>query len=287
MKRLYIDESDNRDKLLFYEVFKLKGRTIYHPNWRLRYQQRWILNVFKKHYPLSMSICKCAEKHTNQKWLLKMDIQHFYESLPIELILDILTKFSQKTTLYTFEELKKYTIVNDILPTGAVTSAHLANACMKSIDKKIEQLCEKQDVEFSRYMDDLFFSANNKSDLQKTEIFVRELLAKYHLQINDDKVKYVSQNKKQVIMGILVNKKKTCLPKETKRKVRAVLHQYITGKITNENFVAGYLSYVFDVDKDYFKTLNKYYWAYKKKYPVEVSRIKIIGKIFNHNMRKL
>ena len=216
-----------------------------------------------------------------------MDIERFYESIPVEKILEVLNIISEKTALFTTNELKERTIVHNILPTGAPTSAHIANACMESIDKKIEKECKAQGIEYSRYMDDLFFSSSNKTDLKKIENFVRNLLLENKMQINDDKVKYVSQNKKQIIMGILVNKKKACLPKETKRKIRAVLHQYMSGKTNDENYVAGYLSYVFSVDKEYFKILNKNYCLYKKKYSIDSSKIRIIGKLFNHNLRKI
>ena len=68
------------------------------------------------------------------------------------------------------------------------------------------------------------------SALTKNVKFVEELLADNSLKINKNKIKYVSDNKKQVIMGLLVNKEEPCLIKETKRKIRSVLHKYMTGK---------------------------------------------------------
>ena len=84
-----------------------------------------------------------------------MDIERFYESIPVEKILEVLNILSEKTALFTTNELKERTIVHNILPTGAPTSAHIANACMESIDKKIEKECKAQGIEYSRYMDDL------------------------------------------------------------------------------------------------------------------------------------
>ena len=88
-------------------------------------------------------------------------------------------------------------------------------------------------------------------------------------------------------MGILVNKEASCLPKETKRKIRSVLHRYMTQKTDNENQVLGYLGYVYNVDKDYFKILNKYYCSYKRKYNTPKDKIKRISKLFDRKLRKL
>ena len=281
MQKIFINDDFS------YNVFNFGNRTIYSPNIYLKIFQKNILRLLKNLYPLEINIEKCASMHLNQKWILKMDIKHFYESISADEILAILNKIVSKSSLFTIEKLKETTLVNNTLPTGAVTSAHIANAFMKDIDNEIKKVCKKNNVIYSRYMDDLFFSAENKKSLKKIESFVKTLLEQHQLQLNDDKIKYISQNKKQVILGILVNKDYPCLPKETKRKIKAILHQYMTNKITDEQYVAGHLSYVFNVDKEFFKTLNRYYQLYKKKYSVDKSKIKIIGKLFNYNLRKI
>ena len=85
---------------------------------------------------------------------------------------------------------------------------------------------------------------------------------------------------------MLCNKYTCCLPKETKRKIRSVLHNYMCGKSDNEYRIFGYLSYVFNVDKAYFKILNKYYLTYKNKYNTPKDKIRLIGKVFDRITRK-
>ena len=149
-----------------------------------------------------------------------MDITHFFDSVP-EYRID---KVLEKVSYFPFEETKMATTLNYKLPTGACTSPHIANAAIKDIDEEILNFCQKHSVKYSRYMDDMFFSADNKNDLKLVENFVQDILSKNAMTINKDKTKYVSDNKKQVILGILVNKDTCCLPKETKRKIRSVLH---------------------------------------------------------------
>lgn len=288
-----------------YEVFNIKNRTIYSPNKELRKYQRLILLYLKILYPLKISIKETADIHTNQKHLLKMDIEHFYDTVPIskiEKVLKVFTEGSKKPLSpigkiiayfirsygkYNFKEIKSVTTVDNKLPTGALTSPYIANACMKEIDEEIIDYCKARNIKYSRYMDDLFFSSNKKDDLISAEKFVKNLLSKSDMKVNPEKTKYISDNKKQIIMGILVNKEKSCLPKETKRKIRSILHKYMTQQINDESYVLGYLSYVFDTDKEYFKTLNTYYSNYKNKYNTPKDKIKQIGRIFNRKLRKI
>jgi tetratricopeptide (TPR) repeat protein len=271
---------------LKYHIKKIKNRIIYSPNEELKQLQKDILSDLKTLYPLKMSIIESAKIHTNSKYLLKIDIKHFFDTIPVSRIDKVLEELSQKSEKYSFDELKMATTVYEHLPTGACTSPHIANAAIKDIDENILKFCQKYSIRYSRYMDDMFFSADNKDYLKLAENFVQDILSKNAMEINQSKTKYVSDNKKQVILGVLVNKENCCLPKETKRKIRAILHNYMCGKIDNENYIVGYLSYVFSVDKPYFKILNKYYTNYKKKYNTPKDKIKLIGRIFNRISRK-
>ena len=295
MGKSHKKNSHNNDRLtevivkeeeLEYHITKIKNRTIYSPNDKLKQLQKRILLCLQILYPLKMSIIECANIHTHSKYLLKMDIKHFFDSIPASRIDKVLEKVSQRYENYSFDELKMATTVHEQLPTGACTSPHIANAAIKDIDEEILNFCQKHSVKYSRYMDDMFFSADNKNDLKMAENFVQDILSKNAMTINKDKTKYVSDNKKQVILGILVNKETCCLPKETKRKIRAVLHNYMCGKSDNEYRVFGYLSYVFNVDKAYFTILNKYYLTYKNKYNTPKNKIRLIGKVFDRITRK-
>lgn len=212
-----------------------------------------------------------------------MDIEHFFDTVPQSRIDRVIRKLS----FLRFYKIKKATTIDGKLPTGAPTSPYIANACMIDIDLEISKFCEEKSIEYSRYMDDMFFSADTKEVLKETEDFVDKLLAKNSMNLNRKKIKYVSDNKKQVIMGILVNKELPCLTNEAKRKIRAILHAYMCGKTTDEQYVAGYLSYVYSVDSEYFIKLGEYYEKFKKKYSLPSEKRRIIGKIFGCNLKKV
>ena len=59
----------------------------------------------------------------------------------------------------------------------------------------------------------------------------------------------------------------------------------MAGQTDNENYVMGYLSYVYSVDEDYLKTLKKYYDKYKEKFKTSEDRLKLINKVFKNLYR--
>ena len=122
------------------------------------------------------------------------------------------------------------TTVNWKLPTGAPTSAHIANACFQPLDNFIRTYCNNFDINYSRYMDDMTFSADEKFYLNMVEEYVTRLLKGNGYCLNKKKTKYISDNKQQNVLGLVVNGDRVRLPKEFKRKIRAMVHSYTLSK---------------------------------------------------------
>lgn len=165
------------------------------------------------------------------------------------------------------------TTLNGKLPTGAPTSAHIANACFSPIDKRIRDYSRMFGADYSRYMDDLTFSCDDKDLLNMIEKFVQKTLTNFGYKLNDKKTKYISDNKQQNVLGLVVNNEKARLPKELRRKLRAMIHSYSIFKSSGAKEVdlkyrtwdeksilkvKGYLSYTKQVDERSYNKLMKY-----------------------------
>ncbi|MBR3890328.1 RNA-directed DNA polymerase [bacterium] len=256
------------DAELYYTVTRRGKRIIFAPCKELKTLQRHFLNAIRWSYNLNLSTLDCAKVHTGKKWILKMDIKDFYSSVSSSAIQEFLLKVCNNIKYANVEYYYWLVTLYDKLPTGAPTSAHIANACFESIEKKIKNFCQIYDVTFSKYMDDLIFSSNSKDTLKIIEQRVEDLLDVNGYQINKQKTKYISDNKRQEILGIVVNDKSPRLPKELKRKIRSMifkLAQTISPTIitsindcVNEEQVRGYISYVKSVDKPYYDKLCEY-----------------------------
>ena len=128
-------------------------------------------------------------------------------------------------------------------------------------------------VDYSRYMDDLTFSCDDKDLLNMIEKFVQKTLANFGYKLNDKKTKYISDNKQQNVLGVVVNNKDVRLPKGLRRELRAMLHSYsvfqssgakevdLKYRTWDEKSIAklkGYLAYTKQVDMKSYNKLVKY-----------------------------
>lgn len=281
--KIYISEK------LYYTLKRIKNRVIYIPCCELKVAQREFLKEIKLKEPYNVNTVSCARIHSGKKWILKMDIRHFYESVPIAKIQNFIQFVCKKTYMNPLTQLNFVTI-NGILPTGAPTSGHIANACFKDIDQNINAFCTAFGVGYSRYVDDLTFSAYTKEYLNEIEKRVTEILKNNGYEINRKKTKYISDNKQQNVLGIVVNGYRIRLSKEFKRKIRTMIHhavvneaiyfdkkipmryekrmKYLAWDETNSSQLKGYLAYIYGVDKAFYKKLQKYSKKLSKKYNV-------------------
>ena len=267
--KIYINKKD------YYTVLKIKNRVICSPSDSLKKKQRFFLNAIKWVYPYKLNILELAKIHTGKKYILKMDIKEFFNSVPFkdieEVIQNVLNRINKKNEIINYIIL---TTINNKLPTGAPTSPYIAEACFKYADKMIKDVSCLYNVDYTRYVDDLTFSSDNKERLNIIEKRVISILDDYGYKINPKKTKYIASNKQQNILGLIVNNNKTRLSNDFKRKTRAMLHQYCIYKLgistgtndlkylvwnkTKERSLWGYFSYIKQVDKKYYLKLLDY-----------------------------
>ena len=264
----------------YYTVFRIKNRIILAPCEELKKAQRYFLNAVKWEYRLKIDTYKAAQIHTAKKWILKMDIKDFYNSVPYydieKFIRKVCTKIKNADTNYYLN----LVTVDKKLPTGAPTSAHIANACFKKAEDEIRRFSNIYGVDFSRFMDDLTFSSNNKKLLQIIEKRVKNVLFFYGYKVNSKKTKYISQNKQQKVLGLIVNNNAVCISNEEKRKIRAALHNYVIAMAysTQKNLkhhiwtekeiskLSGKIAYIKHVDYRFYIRLRAYNKKLLEKY---------------------
>ena len=258
---------------LYYIVCRVGKRVILAPCDELKKKQRYFKTAINWVYPLKMNTFKAAKIHCGKKYVLKMDIKDFYGSVPYEYIEKVVKNTCKKIKNADVNYYLMITTLNGKLPTGAPTSAHIANACFSPVDKRIKAYCNAFCVDYSRYMDDMIFSSDDKYFLNMIEKFVQKTLTNFGYNLNDKKTKYISDNKQQNVLGVVVNNKDVRLPKKLRRELRAMLHSYsvyqssgakeidLKYRTWDENSLAklkGYLAYTKQVDTKTYSKLMKY-----------------------------
>jgi RNA-directed DNA polymerase len=121
---------------------------------------------------------------------------------------------------------------NGQLPQGAPTSPRLSNLCNYAIDARLTALAESIDATYSRYADDITFSFAQDSRaaiaaaIQVTKRVVADYGYKLHLK---QKLSIRRRHQRQAVTGLVVNDG-VRLPRETRRRLRAIRHRLAAGK---------------------------------------------------------
>lgn len=260
----------------YYDRGKCNKRIIFIPSPALKKVQRTILKkYFKDHWTFN-SVKDAASVHCGKKWLMKLDIKDFYNSISEEQIKDVIRHYVElyespnqirSREDYDVAQILSMCTIEGKLPTGAPTSPYIANLLLSEFDCEIDGFCRKYCVSYSRYMDDLFFSTNNPQYiLSLVELEVLRQFKELGFGVNVDKIKYISSNKRQQVLGLGVNNKKPVLTKEDKRKYRAYFYNMLFPIKFNkqklykehEKEVLGHLAYIKSVDEEYFVRISFY-----------------------------
>ena len=201
-----------------YKIFKIKKRngktrTIYEPNPNLKTIQKNILHniledryisKYAKAYQKGISLKDNALSHTNKDKILKLDIKDFFNNITYMQVYCSCfpEKYFPKSIGTLLTNLCTY---NELLPQGAPTSAYISNIVMLDFDIAIGTYCEEHNICYTRYCDDMTFSGNfSQKEIIK---FVSSELSKLGLSINKEKIKLITKKSRQVVTGIVVNKK--------------------------------------------------------------------------------
>ena len=269
IKKLY-EISNNVEK--HYKICSIKKRngkkrTIYMPDYYLKNIQRNILKDFlydKKSskyttsYIKNKSIYDNAKEHINKKYIIKLDIKDFFNNLSFIDVYNIYDSYGiNKNISILLTYLSTY---NDFLPQGSPTSAYLSNLILRKFDYEIGEYCKENNISYTRYSDDMTFSMNT---LNKEIInIVRKKLYKYGLELNNNKIKIVSNYFKQIVTGLVVNKK-VQVDIKYRKKIRQELYYInkyglkshlnrinITNKKQYIDSLKGRILFVLNIDKD-------------------------------------
>lgn len=147
----------------------------------------------------------------------------------------------------------------DVLPQGAVTSPYIANLVTYHLDVRLNGLCSRKDIVYTRYADDLSFSSNNRTKLNSIEKIVKYIVKEEGFEINEKKTRYLSNDVKKTITGITINNEEVHIDKALKKKIRAMIFNSIVNKnYTRNDKIKGSIAYVDSIEKGYKEKILKY-----------------------------
>jgi RNA-directed DNA polymerase len=248
-----------RDAYRTFIIRKRNGgqRLIAAPEPKLVAVQRWIVDevLLKRQshsasfaYSRGASPLNCARRHLGARWLVKVDIHDFFESISERRAFFVFLSCGYQP-LVSFELARLCTristgrSVNDQqwqvdrrsngiaaysrglmghLPQGAPTSPLLSNLVSKPLDTVIEKVAEKYNVTYTRYSDDLAFSTSGDFTHQiATHLLtdVEHVLAAFGHIMHRKKTTISPPGARKIVLGLLVDGRQLKLPREFRERL--------------------------------------------------------------------
>jgi len=141
----------------------------------------------------------------------------------------------------------------------------LSNILMFEFDTLVSAAVEKEMVTYTRYADDMTFSAPATGFLTGVEMAVTKIIRRLHspsLCINSDKTTYVTKKYQRTVTGLtLANDGRVTIGRDRKRIIGASVDHARHGKLSPSEMqvLAGTLAYVNAVEPAFLVTLEKKY----------------------------
>jgi len=241
----------------YYTIKKKRGgtRRIVVPYENMKNIQRWILEEILEKVSVH-SACKgfvkqCgivdnAKPHVGKNFIRKFDFKDFFESIDVHRVYGIFLELGYSkavsydlSTLCTikisdekYENLdssKKKLLRNlheipyPVLAQGAPTSPMLANLVCRSLDARFDKYSSVNGISYTRYADDLTFSANDITKLPSVS-FVRKAVEDEGLKLNYSKTGTYGRDSRQMVTGILIDGEHMHVSQKYKRQIARHLH---------------------------------------------------------------
>jgi RNA-directed DNA polymerase len=149
------------------------------------------------------------------------------------------------------------------LPQGSPASPGITNLLCRRLDRRLEGLAQSLGFTYTRYADDLTFSAKgyNASSVNVGKLLraVADIIKHEGFDLHPDKTRVMRRGRRQEVTGVVVNDQMG-VDRETLRKFRATLYQiekdgpagkkWGSGATNLLSAIHGYASFVAQVDPD-------------------------------------
>ncbi len=208
-------------------------------------------------YHSKSSIFNCAREHCLSKWLIKVDIENFFDSISEVMVYKAFRKLGYKPLLafelgrictyqpthlrakntlrwrnfntnssdYPYK--RKGVSFFGRLPQGAPTSPMLSNLVFQDIDEELHRYASEHGLVYTRYADDLTFSTSDKKFSRERAIkvvnHIKKVLRSSNFSTNKSKLKIIPPGCRKVVLGLNIDGQKPLLSKGFKKRLEGHL----------------------------------------------------------------
>lgn len=217
-----------------------------------------------------------AEAHLGADVVVNLDLEDFFPSITYRRVKGVFRSFGYAEALATIFALlttapdadeveidgRRYFVAagERHLPQGSPASPALSNIVARRLDKGLTTLAGRHGFRYTRYADDLTFSAANDDAAGIGALLpqVRYVVGKQGFTVNESKTRVLRRGRRREVTGVVVNDKLS-VDRKTLRKFRAALHRAEKKGPENVRWgrasdplaaLRGYADFVFMVDPE-------------------------------------
>lgn len=274
---LYLFGSKTASFYYSFSINKKNGskRKIDAPTQRLKLVQKWILENILYKIPISnqamgfrkgtnYNIKGNAEIHKHNIYYLQIDLHNYFPSINRNRVFYIFKNIGYNDMISNW--FSNVCTLNSQLPQGAVTSPYISNIISRNLDKRLEGLCVKREISYSRYADDMTFSCDNKEQLRRIKKIIYDIISDEDFAVNEEKTRFMSNYTQKHITGVTISNGKLKASKDIKRRLRSMIHRaIISTDYSKRNIILGYISFVNYIEPGYKDKIIEYINGYQKK----------------------
>jgi retron-type reverse transcriptase len=170
------------------------------------------------------SIVTNVRPHEGHRVVMRIDLEDFFPSITTAAVRRAIEKLGYPYSVAS--ALARLCTLEGRLPQGAPTSPALSNLVGLRLDRRFAALSVRLGFVYTRYADDLVLSSDDPR-LPSLLPFFREVIGSEGFRVNERKTRVMRPGNAQTVTGLVANVH-TALPRERRRKLRAILHRLRT-----------------------------------------------------------
>ncbi|HEX4796803.1 MAG TPA: reverse transcriptase family protein [Humisphaera sp.] len=236
-------------------------RTLFAPHRDIAATQQWILEHILSKVPThaaahgfvsGRSTVSNATGHVKRDLVINCDLTDFFPTITVGRVRGIFQQLGYSPAAATVLSLlctesprrlvtysgKPYHVATGprALPQGACTSPALSNLAARRLDSRLAGIATKLGWTYSRYADDLTFSADGDAATKVGYLLarIRHITTDEGFAVNEKKTRVQRKSAAQSVTGIIVNERPG-VPRDLARRLRAILHRAKTQGLAAQN----------------------------------------------------